>query len=73
VTTIHIFTAEHQPATRYFVDVSPDVEPFTVRNKPRSLIVASCCAQRRWAKHLTVQVFYDESDFYCRQGKGCKA
>ena len=73
MTHVHIFTADSQPATRYVVDVSTEATPFTVFNKPRSLIVAACCGQRRWAKNLTVQCYYDESGFYCRKGKGCRA
>jgi len=70
VSTIHIYTTNHQPATR-FVDRNSG-KPFWTRMNPRRLLWCNACRQRRWAKYLTVQVYYDQILFWCRKGHGCK-
>jgi hypothetical protein len=80
---LHLYTRPHQPATR-FVDTLwfPAWEgPFGpgwqskrlwTRYAPQQLVPTTCCRKRRWAKHCTVQVFYDQVPFYCRPGHGCR-
>ena len=88
VTTVHIYRAPAQPATRFVTDLSCQtacrrtaptwlrVRWVTRRPVPRfapgRLPPASCCARRRPARNLTVQVYYDAAPFSCRAGTGCK-
>jgi len=73
--TVHVYTRGHQAATRhrFYLDM-PDgtVKTFTTRINPRATVPTSCCRKRRWAKHCTVQVYYDMTPFWCRVGRGCK-
>lgn len=66
----HIFTASMQPATN-FVDRNCE-KPMRFRCKPQSRKFTYCCRKKRFARNLTVQVFYDSIRFWCRDGKGCK-
>ena len=66
----HIFTADMQPATRYFDCYAEP--PFRFRIHPRHLLPAWCCRKRRWAKYLRAQVFYDGTLFWCAPGHGCR-
>ncbi len=68
--TVHLYTASHQPATRYRVAVGNGYR--WIRRSPRSLVFACCCLSRRRAWNCTVQVYYDEVRAGCRPGKGCK-
>ena len=69
---LHIYTASHQPATRYRVACG-DVRPFWVKCPANRLYWCASCKKRRPARNLTVQVYYDGTAFWCRDGKGCKA
>ena len=69
---IHIYTTNHQPATRYKVDLGR-LKPVVIRCSQRTLCRARCCEKLRWAGNLTVQVYYDDIRFWCRESKGCKA
>lgn len=83
--TVHVFTADHQPATRYAVEFGTFkvIDELAIRayipashvfrHSPRHTFYATCCGERRWAKHLTTQVYYDAQTFWCRKGHGCKA
>lgn len=68
---IHIYTRPFQPATRYVDDCSGHV--FWTRHRARHALWAGCCQQRRWAKYLRVQVYYDQLVFSCKPGHGCRA
>jgi hypothetical protein len=68
--TLHVYTARVQRATHYIDDVLPNVR-FRVRHKPRELLWCQKCRKRRWAKYLTVQVYYDATFFWCADGHGC--
>lgn len=68
--TLHLYTAPHQPATRYRVAVGNGYR--WVRRSPRSLVFAYCCERARRAGNCTVQVYYDGENAWCRPGKGCK-
>ena len=60
----HLFTAPHQPATR-FIDYN-FVPPHTHRINPRRVLTCCKCGSRRWAAHMTVQVYYDSVRVYCK-------
>lgn len=68
--SLHLYTAPHQPATRYRVAVEDGYR--WIRRSPRSLVFACCCLRRRRAGSCTVQVYYDGETTRCRPGKGCK-
>lgn len=69
---IHIYTVPHQPATN-FVDGTGGGKPLRFKFHPRRQIFAWCCRRRRIAVNLSVQVFYDSVNFFCRDGHGCKS
>jgi hypothetical protein len=79
VTTLHVYTADHQPATRYRVDLG-GLESVRRKKKrylrisqpPRSTVLTSCCRKFRAAANCTVQVFYDDVRYWCRHGVGCR-
>ena len=66
MTEMHIFRAAGQPATRFKTEFG------VIKNKARALIYCRNCDKRRWAKHLSVQVYYDDVRFFCKPGHGCK-
>ena len=68
---LHIYRAPSQPAHRYRVDLSPQ-RGMWIRRSKLSMMRAECCGKRRRAGNLTVQVYYDCVQFFCRKGKGCK-
>lgn len=82
---VHVFTRDHQPATRFVVEFGSFqvIEDLAIRAyiprrkvvhlKPRARVFARCCAQLRHAQHCTTQVYYDEQPFWCRKGRGCRA
>jgi len=69
-TSVHVFRAPSQPATRYRIDLGDT--SFTMVTRRRCLLPAMCCRRRRRAANLTAQVYYDGPYFFCRPGKGCK-
>ena len=72
--TVHLYRRHHQPATRYVVEIGYGKRNrLWVRCGPRQRVRTSCCRKLRWAKHCTVQVYYDMVPFWCRPGHGCKA
>ena len=66
----HLYTVPSQPATR-FVDRSM-ARPIWFRCDPRRLWWTDCCGQRRWAKYVRVQVYYDGVRRWCADGHGCQ-
>ncbi len=68
----HLYRAPYQPATRYHIALD-GTRGVTIRHHSRAQIRADCCKERRYARNLRVQVYYDCLRFWCRQGKGCKA
>lgn len=76
---VHLYTRDHQPATRFVTDLGQfEGGRYTshrvwTRLRPRARVWASCCKRRRWAAHCTVQVYYDMLPFWCRPGRGCNA
>ena len=72
--TLHIYRARDQPATRYSVTLDmpdgPETMWFTCRR--RKIFFCFTCKLRRWAGNLTAHVYYDNTYFFCKPGKGCK-
>jgi len=67
MTTLHIYAAKAQPATRY-TDMTMG-DPIVFKNPPRKLIRCHACGKLKWAKNLTAHVYYDGTNFYCRYKK----
>lgn len=75
--SLHIRRAERQRATRYRVTVSHGdniykLYTIIVRNPDRRTFKTVCCAKRRIAKNLNVQVYYDATYYSCMPGFGCR-
>lgn len=73
--SLHIYSANSQPATRF---TDPNLnEPGKRRHwfhyDPRDQLWCWSCHRRRWAANLIAKVYYDCTQFYCRDGVGCKA
>lgn len=62
LSTISIFRAKAQPATRYRCDVG-----FWIKNKTRSLARCWNCRKLRWCANLVVQSYYDGDRFFCKE------
>jgi len=75
--SIHIYTARCQPAT-HFLDYCVPGKPIHFRYSPRHVFRCDECGRLRWAKNLSVQVYYDMIRFFCteteryRRNWGCK-
>ena len=69
---VHVYTRDHQPATRYRVDFGTPVGGRWFRNAGNRLLPTRCCGKLRPAKNLTVQTYYDDMPLWCRPGTGCK-
>lgn len=67
---VRVYTARHQPATR-FCDVV-NGRPLWFQCRRRALQQTACCRRRRWAVYTTVQVYYDSILYWCRPGRGCR-
>mgnify|MGYP001566199842 CR=1 FL=1 len=66
---LHIYTAGHQPATRFVDDHSG--RRIWFRHPKQALAYCWKCRKRRWVSHLTVQVFFDSLRFWCAPSHGC--
>jgi hypothetical protein len=70
--TLHIYTQSKQPLVRYVDPVLRSMgfstRRSTVTNPPRRLFRCHTCGRRRWAKHLAVQVYYDQRVITCADG-----
>ncbi len=64
MSAIHVFRADAQPLTRF---TDPHLRK-VIRNHPRAQFVCHWCRRRRWAKHLSVQVYYDTVRVLCTGG-----
>jgi len=71
MSTLHLYRAGEQPATRYRVGLNTR-SPFWVTCHPRTQLWAMCCKRRRYARGLVVQVYYDAIYQWCKPGHGCK-
>jgi hypothetical protein len=65
-TSVHIYRANPQPATRWELDMGEDREPLVVTNEPNKLLWCSVCYRRRHAKNLWAYVYYDGTNYHCR-------
>jgi len=72
--TVHLYARPFQPLTKYvdhvLVGMGFSVRKATRRNHPRKLFRCWICKRLRWAKNLTVQVYYDEMVISCREHHG---
>ena len=66
MSTVHVYTTTAQPATKY-VDRNLG-RPITFRNDPRRQLRCHVCDRLRWAKNLTVRVYYDCNHYFCIEG-----
>lgn len=62
----HIYTAAKQPLTRYYDGNCGVSICFT--HDEREVFTCHDCGRRRWAKNMTIQVYYDMSVIACREG-----
>ena len=70
MSSVHIYTAPSQPATRFVDRNSGRAHWF--RYPSRHLFRCHKCGRKRQAGNLQVQVFYDSVRFWCAPGHGCK-
>jgi len=68
--SVHIYTADLQPATDFVDRCGSIIMRF--HTEPRSLLRTDCCRKWRWAKYVRVQVYYDGLKWWCADGHGCK-
>ena len=70
MSTVHVYTAPLQPATKYTDDMFDP--PALIECSGFKRYTAWCCRKRRQARYLNVQVFYDGIRSWCAPGSGCK-
>lgn len=71
MTTLHIYSARMQPATKVYFGPELGIKPFWSVCKPNRLMWCWRCNMRRPAKNLVTQVYYDQTPNWCAPGKGC--
>lgn len=69
---IHVYTAAHQPATRY-VDWCVPGKPYIWTNPAGRLLWCPLCGHKRLAKNMSVQAYYDQLRFFCTDKARCEA
>ena len=63
--SLHIFTTNSQPLTRYRV---PDIEPpLFIRTPPHARATCMSCGRRREARNLRVKAYYDTTHIFCKE------
>jgi len=67
--SIHLFAARGQPATDFWDKTMPGPEHMNLhfQYSPRRLFRCRECGRLRWAKNLSVQVYYDSLRFFCTE------
>ena len=65
---VHIYAAPGQPLIRHWVDFGFDDGGRWCERNPRKQFRCSVCGQRRYAKNLLIQVYYDCSYIFCAEG-----
>ena len=67
--SIHIYTTHSQPLTRWRLgtNILPKPSKWFIEN-PRSQHVCHFCYRTRYARNLSIKVYYDKSDVYCTGG-----
>ena len=68
---IHLYTAKSQPAVN-FINETVEGDPMRFTFPSRRLFCCQRCGRPRWAKNLSVQVFYDGVRFFCTDKTKCK-
>lgn len=63
IAPIHMFTAAHQEATSFTMELEGKTVLF--KFNPRRQLMCFGCRRLRHAKNLTVQVYYDSLHFWC--------
>lgn len=63
MSNLHVYTTDIQPLTNY-VDTNFDPAMRFTQN-PRKLYHCHECGRRRWAKNLSIQVYYDSLRVFC--------
>ena len=66
-TYVHIYSAKQQPATRWELDMGEDREPLVVTHAPDELLTCSHCYRKRPASDMVAYVYYDMTDYACRE------
>lgn len=66
MSALHIYTTNKQPLTKWRVgtDILPKPSPW-FRENPRSQHVCHICYRKRYARNLSIQVYYDQSIVSC--------
>jgi ribosomal protein S14 len=64
--SIHVYSARCQPAT-HFVDHFMPRKPLHFRYPARHVFRCDVCGRLRWAKNLSVQVYYDMRRIFCTE------
>jgi hypothetical protein len=62
--SVHVFTEGWQPLTKYRDPVTERV----IRVNPRKIYHCHECRDRRWAKWLKIQAYYDMCRIRCADG-----
>lgn len=66
-TYVHIYSANPQPATRWELDLGEDRKPIVVENAPDAPLQCSACYRIRPASEMVAHVYYDGTNYYCRE------
>lgn len=64
---VHIYAADPQPATRWELDIGEGRKPIVVENEPDALLQCSACYRRIPARDMVAHVYYDGTNYYCRE------
>lgn len=66
INSIHLFTVRGQRATDFWDKIMPE-HTIHFQYSPRHLFRCHECERLRWAKNLSVQVYYDGTRFFCTE------
>jgi hypothetical protein len=68
---VHIYVAPKQDATHYVLDVGP-THIMHFRNSPRRQMQCFNCGERRYARNLVAQAYFDGTYFFCKDKELCE-
>ena len=63
---VHVFVEPWQPFTDFIIGADTEMR---IRHRPRELARCHVCLDRRQARNLEVQAYYDRLDVRCKGGK----
>jgi hypothetical protein len=66
MSTFHIFVERWQPFTNFIIGCD---QKMRIRHRPRELSHCDECLDRRQARNLEVQAYYDQIRVRCKNGK----